>query len=138
MNKRFLILAVCLASLILISSASASFQVGNLSNDLKTLYSPGEKISGGVNISFQNELESSLLYGSSGFIGSINLKDFLDRIFINFLQIKICIFFNQIANLAFRELPFLQLRQFVIILFYFFFADALYLLITKFGDLLRR
>ncbi len=58
---------------------SASFQVGNLSNDLKSSYSPSEKISGWVNISFQNELAANLLSGSAVFSGSIDLKSFLDK-----------------------------------------------------------
>jgi len=72
-KKRFAVLLV----IFLIPLVSASFQLGNLSEDIGTSYSARENINGWVNISFQDENVNSII--SSNFQGSIKLLDLLNN-----------------------------------------------------------
>jgi len=78
-EKRFkLALILMIVSAIFISPiAFASFEVGNESSNIETSYSPGERLSGWINISLDD------IGGNEKFIidelGDIEIKDFLDK-----------------------------------------------------------
>ncbi len=59
----------------LISSVSASFNVGNPKHSLETFYGPSDNVTGGVNISFSSEPLNSVFSDSSG--NSANLSEVL-------------------------------------------------------------
>ncbi|HJX51018.1 MAG TPA: PKD domain-containing protein [Candidatus Nanoarchaeia archaeon] len=60
---------------ILIGNVSASFSIGNKSNEISTVYGPSENIKGWINLSLVNEPASSLFEDSRG--NSVTLIDLL-------------------------------------------------------------
>lgn len=75
-KKRVVFFAVIFLITVIFPFASASVLLGNSSSSIETSYSPGDKLKGWVNLSFQNEDSNKLL--TSNFPGSISLKDFLN------------------------------------------------------------
>jgi PKD repeat protein len=65
---------VLLVILFLMNLALASFEVGNVSDNLQSVYGANKPISGWVNLSFSNESADSVL---SAFDSSVNLLDLL-------------------------------------------------------------
>jgi PKD domain len=73
-EKRYILF---LMTILFLGFASASFEVGNLSNSFtKTSYGPGQTVEGWVNISFSNEFSNSDLEDSRG--NSIELFELLN------------------------------------------------------------
>src|SRR3989344_6254767 len=70
-----LVIAFVFLMVFFISLASATFSVGN--HSLQKSYAPGGIISGWLNISFDDELSTSIFTGSYG--GQIELKKLLDK-----------------------------------------------------------
>lgn len=73
MKKRLIIIFLAFILIFLANSAFA-FKIGNKSSDIEDYYSPGERIQGWINISFENE--NGVLTSNSK--GNIQLIDFLD------------------------------------------------------------
>ena len=76
MKKEGLFVSVILV-IFLVNFASAGFTLGNPNHEIKTLYGPGDAITGWINISLNNEPTSSILESSLG--GSISLINLINK-----------------------------------------------------------